>query len=671
MRQLWKAFRAKVSRLAEKARVAIKNWWSGVRWYQVVLGLGLAVLIIQFEPLALALAVPVIMTGTPQWDVLLGVGTLWASIAFWVYAREMVFVCLFFACIRVVQVSEQSIKDTLAWHRIKGKWFWLLVPATIIGRLTWDLLGAYGDRILHRVLNFVEVRIRRNAPKDPWVLRRFWNRKQSFGIAIRTKNRAWPKGKIPVVGKAVVELHFTPRKGRNPSRQELILAWKRWKKSGVIPKGYRVHSDIRFKVGDKLWAFAYPKATRKRFLPTSRHQVIQVDAKHGDNLKNQGQRLAKGSVYIASGYGRGISTVVDERPVLVWSGDNGLHLAWGEKRFVLIKSQKGILMFPKAEKLPSFSRIKGRTFDFRDATRDPKLAKMLIEDRNMVMELKYPDHFHVMVIDDKGRIRLFARRPAIRNGKTTNVPVEKTLHVPELSSMRVSKKYHNSVIELGLYLDKDLPAVQAEQLGAAILNSSPAKAVETQKKLGALKAKAYRFRKLNGQETDLDWEEQRRLVEGFSRDTKQNGKLLIHIPKKFSMDAKSRKAILKGLKKRKAEGVVFKERNGKKAFKLKFILTSDVRFAGVESLVDKNGKVHRDQAGAIQLADGSRIAVRYVPIPGAYEDPKASTPKFRRWLAKNASNLQKEGWICEVEHEDTPKGQKLQSGKLIAWRKSS
>ena len=659
----------KIGDILRQAWEKLKKWWDDFSWIDAIVAVGLTLIILPFQEISLLLSAPIFLVGIPQFDILLGILAWLGTCYLWFWIREVALVLLWLAAIRMSQVIRKAVRNVLGYHKTHGYWWMILV--TMPARIVWDLLGAYGSKLLWRiVVTPIEERMKANSPKESFIWRR--NRIKPRTRTVDTKNSLPPLSlKQPKVGKLVVENHLTPI-GTIKTKEELVEAQATFLKTGKIPKGYRLHSDIRLVTDDgKVYSFAFPKATRDESMPVKTSQVFNSTKGHGTKLqKNVGIPAGqKGAVYIPSlpdkrAYGHGMSWVVSEDRALYWA-DGNLHIVRGADTFVVIQTTNGLLAFKKDPKLPSYRKeVKGRTWDFKDASRDADLGELLINNPELDMELKYPDHFHVLKIDKKGNQRLYSRRPAIRNGKDTDMPIDKSMHVPGLTFKKVPKKYWDSEIELGLYLDKDLPAAEAEQMGAAILNSHPAEAVAKQAKSGEFKAKIFRFRKLNGKDlSEADWATQRALVEKASQEVRPQGKLTWHVPKKFPKDAKLRRKALRQLERDQQEGVVFKDRKSLKSWKYKFLKTSDRRIVGVKPIKSDSKK----GAGALLLEDGSTVNVRYVPVPGLYEDPSKSTDAFRDWALKHQDSLV--GLIAEIEHEDTPDGQKLQTPKLMAIRR--
>lgn len=637
----------------------IHDWWEDFHWYDALVALGLVVVLLPFEEIALLLSAPIFLTGIPQIDLILGIGA-WLGVTYlWFWVREVGLVLLWFAGVRISQVVRKSVKCVINWHQTHGRWW--LIPITVVCRVFWDLLGAYGSKLLWKlVVHPLEEGIRKNSPEEAF----FWRRKRtdmSKPPPTKGKKRkpkakeklkdALPpiRAKEPRVGQGVVEFHLTPI-GTVRSKEELVHAQATYLNTGRVPKGYRLHSDIRIKADGKVYSFAFPKAKRNQILPV-KNQVFNSTDGHGTKLmKNEGIPAGKqNAVFIPSGtkraYGHGLSWVVDERDVLYWAGDNNLHLVWGADTYVTIQTKNGLLMFRKDPKLPSYTKVvKGRSWDFKDISGKDEEFEAILKNPNARIERKYPDHFHVMVVDKEGHVNLYSRRASV-----TGEAIDKSLHVPHLSHIKVPSKYWDSEFEVGLYMDKSMPAVEAEQLGAGILNSYPARAVQLQEKHGQLKLKLFGMRRHQDKSFDItDRNYQEPLLAQASRDVRPDGKLIWHIPKQWPKDAKLRQAEYRKALSNREEGQVIWLNGG---IKHKPELHADLK------VVEVNASTNLLQgAGSFTAEDRQGVKSRVaLPVPHA----------VRRDLWSKRDELV--GRSIEVKHRDTPSGQALQDARFVKF----
>ena len=626
-------------------RDQVRKWWKKLRWYDVVIATVLTILLLPLEEVALILAAPAFLTGIPQVDLILGIVTWLSTVFVWYWVREIGVVLVWLAGIRISQVIRDSCARDWSWHKENGLWY--LMPITMPLRAIWDLIGSIGSKLIwHFMAHPIENRIRAMRPENPYLILRPPPKPRG-----RRKPQPKPKPIRSGVqqvqrGKGIVEFHLTPRSGTR-SKEELIKAQTTFLRTGRVPKDYRLHSDIRIQQDGKVLSLAYPKAKKDQYLPVKPALVIDSSTGHGNGIKNVGEHIGtKGAVYIAPGYGHGISWVAEEADILYWTNQKHLHLVWGEDVYVTIQTDKGLLMFKKDIQLPSYTKVvKGRSWDFKDISGKDKEFETFVLNPKARIERKYPDHFHVMVVDKEGQVKLYSRRPSV-----TGKSIDKSLHVPHLSHIRVPKKYWDSEFEVGLYMDKDLPAVEAEQLGAGILNSYPARAVKLQEEQGQLKLKLFGARKLKGQDLNiLDRDIQEPLLAQASREVRSDGKLIWHIPKQWPKDAKLRQTEYRSALFNREEGQVIWLNS--QAFKHKPEFHSDLRIVSVNQSTNP-----RQGAGSFVGRDPKGVESRIsLPVPHSR----------RREFWANRDDLV--GKSIEVKHRDTPAGQALQDARFVKF----
>ncbi len=625
-------------------RDKVLGWWHKLKWYDLVIATCITILLLPLEEVALLLSAPVILTGIPQIDLVLGICTWLGTVFVWSWVREVGMVLVWLAGVRISQIIRDSCARDWLWHRKNGLWW--LMPITMVLRAIWDLIGAFGSRLIWRyVATPIEDIIKANKPENPWHLKP----PPKTGGQRKKRKPKQIKSHLSVQrvqqGKGIVEFHLTPRSGTR-SKEELVKAQATFLHTGKIPKGFRLHSDIRVSMDGKVKSMAYPKAKLNSYLPKKRSLVIDSSAGHGNGIKNAGEHIGqKDAVYIPPGYGHGISWVAEEQDILYWTNQGNLHTVWGEDVFVTIQTDKGLLMFKKDEKLPSYtSVVKGRSWNFKDISGKDEF-EALIANPNARIERKYPDHFHVMIVDKEGQVKLYSRRPSV-----TGKSIDKSLHVPHLSHIRVPKKYWDSEFEVGLYMDKDMPAVEAEQLGAGILNSHPARAVKLQQEQGQLKLKLFGARKLRGKKLSvLDRDVQESILHEASEDVRPDGKLIWHIPKQYPIDAKLRQQEVHKALKAKEEGQVIWV-NGM-AYKHKPEFHSDLKIVAINRSTNA-----RQGAGSFVGRDPNGVESRIsLPVPHS----------TRREFWAHRDDLI--GRSIEVKHRDTPEGQALQDARYVKF----
>ena len=627
-------------------RDKVLGWWKKLRWYDVVIATVITVLLLPLEEVALLLSVPIILTGIPQIDLVLGIFTWLSTVFVWYWVREVGIILVWLAGVRISQVIRDSCARDWSWHKENGLWW--LMPITMLLRAIWDLIGSIGSKLIWRyVAQPMESRIKALRPKNPYFILK--PPPKPRGKRRKPKSKAI-KSHLSVQqvrrGRGVVEFHLTPRSGTR-SKEELAKAQATFLHTGKVPAGYRLHSDIRVSMDGKVLSMAYPKAKLGSYLPKKRSLVIDSSAGHGNGIKNDGEHIGvKGAVYIPPGYGHGISWVAEEKDILYWTNQGHLHIVWDEDVFVTIQTDRGLLMFKKDIQLPSYTKVvKGRSWDFKDISGKDSEFEALMANPNARIERKYPDHFHVMVVDKEGQVKLYSRRPSV-----TGKSIDKSLHVPHLSHIRVPEKYWDSEFEVGLYMDKDLPAVEAEQLGAGILNSYPARAVKLQEELGQLKLKLFGARKLKGQDLNiLDRDIQEPLLAQVSREVRPDGKLIWHIPKQWAKDAKLRQVEYRSALSNREEGQVIWLNS--QAYKHKPEFHSDLRIVSVNQSTNP-----RQGAGSFVGRDPSGVKSHIsLPVPHSR----------RREFWANRNDLV--GKQIEVKHRDTPVGQALQDARFVKF----
>lgn len=613
-----------VGSLLSKGVDAVKSWWKQVSFWDLALAAGVTYLVLPLEELALMLSVPGLATGIPQFDLLLGAATWLATVFLWTWVREVAVGLAFIGALKVVRSARLAAKRMWDFHKTRSWLAWILFPLTASLAIAWDLLGSIAGQMLQKfAIDKGEEHIKGSAPKTPYFMTR-------VPVAI-TKPKTFRE-------ECVIEEHFTPR-SEDIGEQELLEAYRKYQKTGDVPQGFRVHQDLRIKMNGKVQSFAMPKGLENKTL------VVDSTAGHGTKLMAN-KVDSRGICSRPGEYGFGISKVLDRRPVRTWNGNGHLHLLYKDDVFAFIPKEKKYLLVKKG-RIP-YSLTGDRTWKGKNISLDKTRIEEILRNPDYMLKVKYPDAMCKMIVDKDGYARIFSRRPMVIDGKVTDVPIEKTWHVPNLPRM---KKYRNSKFEIGLVLNKRGSAIEREQALAAILNSYPAE-VE-----GNIIIKLWRVEKLGKQDmSNLSWEDQTTLTKRISKDFRPNRKLFFHIPKDLPKRYEARIKALEAMRKAKEEGTVAEL--GDQFLKIKFVNIDTAKIIGVKRI-----STGAKAAGALIVEDmtstGTPIPIKQVP--GL---PDLVLQELREWVWSKQDAMKNK--TVTFGYEDTPEGQHYQTPYLIA-----
>ena len=523
------------------AREGVREWYEDTRWYHLVMGAGISIGILTLGDLVPLLIAPVFLTGIPQFDFLLGIGSWVGTIWLWSFFREGAMFLLCLTSVRVAKVICKTASKIMGWHHSNG--YWWTLPVTFLALLVWDLMGDNINKALSRMIiakGEETLEDLKTTGDSPYLGQRVLNKLRT--VFEREGNDPKPRTTIkaveigrnalipvddlePVTCEGGVDRHVTPvKKSINMTFEDAkkISAFQREhgrlpKAGEVVPYQVEMHDDIRLRYKGKVYSLVDKKPGEEVF-GRKQFQWINSSEKHGSKLlTNEGDPLPGGAVYLAGEYGNGYSRPISTEPVIVWKSREGnLHFVLGgNKVYAINATNKGYLLTRKVPKEPRYS---GRPFNPKVCT-DPEAA---INDRQVVWTEKYSGAMAECVTSSKG---LHVTSKGLAGDGTELVYDQK---IRGVTSAKIPKKWQNCYFVAEVCLGKG--PVTNESKVAGMLNAHLPLSLKRQAEEGHLILKVIALVEKDGKDLrHLPWRENRKLVARMNRDINRfNGKHVLH-----------------------------------------------------------------------------------------------------------------------------------------------